>query len=130
MKKLLLLLSAFMLLFIISMVVSSCETPKTERDYIEFCENDTMIVGYEYVFVYNDSADMNYSIFNPYYADMLAKYGKLTYADTSDVVSARSYYLVLRGMDEKIAELPKGSKPIKITPEATWIGYIEWKDKK
>lgn len=103
---------------------------KTEKDYIDYCQSDTMVVGYEYLFTYNDSADMNYSVFNPKYKDMLSQYGKLTYADTLDVFSARGYYLVLRGLDEKIAVTPKESRAIKITPQPTWLGYIRWKDKK
>ena len=112
------------------LVLASCGTNKTEQAYIDFVESDTLIVGYQYLFTYNDSADMNYSVFNPAYAKDLAKYSNLTYADSSDVVSARGYYLVLRALDGKVAVLPKESEGIPLIREASWKGFVKWRDRK
>ena len=134
MKKLLGLVLVVLLLATCSCGMSEAkhnELHKTQAlEYQLWCDTDTVVVGYQYLFTYNDSADMNYSVFNPEHKELLAKYENLTYADTSDLVSARGYYFVVRGLDKKVANTPKASQEIRITRDMDWLGYVKWREGK
>ena len=121
MKKLLALLT-------LVLVLASCGTQKTESDYLDYCKTDSIVIGYSYAFLFNDSADMNMNIFNPIYKEMLSNYENLTYAASIDEMSARGYWGFLQGLDKGVPELPKMSKEIKIPTTPSWLGYVEWKE--
>ncbi len=125
MKKLLGLLFAVVIL-----ATCSCGTNKTESEYIELCKTDSVVVGFEYAFLYNDSIAMIYKVFNPKYLGLSSEDGNFVYADTSDLATIRGYWLCVQQLDRGVPRMPSMSNEIKFTIKPDWLGFIKWRDGK
>ncbi len=135
MKKLLGLLG----LLVLVLVLASCGMSKSDHaefhriqaiEYELFCETDSVIVGYEYAFLFNDSIPMNYKVFNPEYLGLSSVDGNFVYADTSDLPTLRGYWLCVQQLDRGVPKMPQMSNEIKLTLKADWERFIKWRDGK
>lgn len=101
-----------------------------EAEYIEFCETDSVVVGYQYIFLGKDSTNVAFSVFNPRYQNYLMGFKGLTYAKITDSQSAIGYWLFLRLASREVPEQPINSADIKVQVQPDWIGFIKWRDGK
>ena len=134
MKKLLGLLFAVVILATCSCGMSESKHNELHKnqslEYEVFYETDSVVVGYEYAFLYNDSIAMIYKVFNPKYLGLSSEDGNFVYADTSDLATLRGYWLCVQQLDRGVPRMPSMSNEIKFTIKPDWLGFIKWRDGK
>ena len=119
-------------IIIVLIVLTSCNQNSLEDQYFEYCETDSISVGYQFTIQQNeDGSFQRINIFNPVYQSELIDIKGLVFATANTVPNPKGYwhFVKINSKGKDLPEEPLSFEILKTTRRPSFIGFHEWKGK-